>query len=76
MAYLLFRTAKGRLLLMECLEIEIPYLWDMAWEKGSTVQVVGGCEARRLVGAGIEHDTGLHRWPDGTGHRSPPPTLP
>jgi hypothetical protein len=74
--YLLIRNTKAKLLLIECREAEVPYLWDMAWEKDATVQVVGGCEARRLIERGVDHATGLHLWPNGRAHRRPPPTMP
>ncbi len=44
------------------------------YKAGFVVTSVSGCDARKMVGSGIEHSTGLHRWPNGTAHRTKPPT--
>jgi len=77
MSYLLLTNPEtGKRSLVEYPPAAIPYAWDAAWDMGLEVKVVSGCQARRLVGEGeVVNYTGLHRWPDGTGHRTKPPTL-
>jgi len=79
MAYLLVTNPHTKVgTLIEMPEAAVPYVWDQAWEEGLDVEVCGGCKARRLIGEGeVINRTGLHRWPDGTGHRTPyrKPTL-